>query len=85
MSNTDFKELYIEREDLRQIHGETPLNSKCWYLRANIESVPNTLGVGPHEYIGMLLYTLPYVALTPKTRFDTYLQPVALVLAQGAI
>ena len=83
-SNTDFKELYFEHNDMPRIVGEpsfTPLHNMLSRLKANASSVPCTLGGGVHGYVGTLLSPTAYASLS-HTAFHEPTHPGGLVIPQ---
>ena len=78
--------LYFEHKNLARIVGELVFDGMHQMLlevKANLSSVPSTLGGGEHRYAGAILSILTYATLAPVTSFITPAYPGFLTVPAG--
>ena len=76
--NTNFRDLYFEHKSLTRIIGEPTLSRlhlMLLQLKANISSIPSTLGGGQHGYIGVILSPVTYATLNHMQPFEPPIHP----------
>ena len=77
-SSTNVRDLYFEFKELTPIVGEPEfdgLHQMLLEIKANLSSVPSTLGGGAHGYAGIILSAPTYANLAPGTPFLTPAHP----------
>ena len=86
-ATSNVRELYFEHKDLTRIVGEPMfdgLHHMLLQVKANLSSVPSTLGGGTHGYAGAMLSVATYATLAPMTPFITPTHPGTLTVPAGA-
>ena len=86
-ATTNVRENYFEHKDLSRIVGEPVfdnLHQMLLEVKANLSSVPSTLGGGAHGYAGAILSVPTYATLAPTTPFITPVHPGTLTVPAGA-
>ena len=86
-ATTNVRENYFEHKDLSRIVGEPvfeSLHHMLLQVKANLSSVPSTLGGGAHGYAGAILSVTTYATLAPTTPFITPVHPGILTVPAGA-
>ena len=86
-SHPNVRELFFEYKQLTRIHGEpkfSTLHGMHLECKANLSSVPCTLGGGAHGYSGILLSATAYATLAPTTPFVIPLYPGVLLVIVDA-
>ena len=86
-STTNIRDLYFEFKELTPIIGELEfdgLHQMLLEIKANLSSVPSTLGGGAHGYSGIILSAPTYATLEPRTPFLVPAHPGTLNVLYGA-
>ena len=81
-SSVNYKYSYFEHPVLTKIRGEPTYETLHHLkndLKANMSSVPNTMGGGNHGYLGMILTSAEYHHIMPAHPFTQPPNPGVLV------
>ena len=85
--NVNMRKLCVEHKTLTCIAVKptfAPLHRLLLQLKANVSSVPTTLGGGSHGYVGIIIPSPTYGTLVPMAPFITPVHPVPLMIALPA-
>ena len=85
--NGNVREFFFEHKNLTPIHGEPvfdSLHAMLLKVKANLSSIPCTLGGRAHGYSGDILFVATYATLAPMTPFLVPVHPGVLIVPAGA-